>query len=141
MQTPSAHLAGAALALILLAPSRASSQSAPNVPVDSAKTTLEYRGLYQRGFEQSWFMPCGAPRDDSTWWITFTDAAMHQRDSLLATVTAPRTNGLAVRLKGTVGRKMPAGMMGHGTRYFLVTSVDEVYPVPSEGACATKLRS
>ncbi|MEO7455010.1 MAG: hypothetical protein ABIY52_02030, partial [Gemmatimonadaceae bacterium] len=109
------RLAAASVALTILgAPARAQSTSAASL--DSAKTTREYRGAYQRGFEQSWFSACGAQRDDAMWWVTLSDDAMRQRDSLLATVTAPKTTGIAVRWKGTVGAKMPAGMMGRGTR-------------------------
>jgi hypothetical protein len=124
-----------ALTLALAAPRRAGAQS------DSAKVIREYRGTYQRGFEHSWFSACGAPRDDSMWWVTLTDEAMRQRDSLLAKVTAPKTNGLAVRWKGTVGARMPAGTAGRGTRYMLVTSIEEIWPLPSEGACANRIAS
>ena len=127
------------LALALIAPLGAHAQSA--TPADSAKTVREYRGTYQRGFEQSWFSPCGAPRDDNMWWVTLSDDALRQRDSLLAAVSAPKTNGLAVRWKGTVGPKMPAGMMGRGTRYIYVTAIEEIWPLPDEGACSTPIRT
>ena len=126
-------------ALTLLAPVTVRAQS--DAASDSAKTVREYRGTYQRGFEQSWFSPCGAPRDDNMWWVTLSDDAMRQRDSLLATITSPRTNGLAVRWKGTVGAKMPAGMMGRGTRYIYVTAIEEIWPLPSEGACRATIRT
>lgn len=126
------------LGLTLATASHASAQSDGN---DSSKVTREYRGTYQRGFEQSWFSPCGAPRGDNMWWVTLSDDAVRQRDSLLATITSPKTNGLAVRWKATVGAKMPAGMMGRGTRYIYVTAIEEIWPLPSEGACSTSIRS
>ena len=96
----------------------------------------EYRGAYQRGFEQSWFAPCDAPADDKLWWVTLTDQALRQRDSLLATIKGPATTGLAVRWRGTISQRMPSGHMGRGTRYMLVTSVLDVRPLPDAGACA-----
>ena len=128
----------AALALVAIAASSARAQTAES---DSAKTVREYRGTYQRSFEESWFRPCGATRGDDTWWVTLTDDALRQRDSLLATITSPKTGGLAVRWKATVGAKMPAGMAGRGTRYMLVTSIEEIWPLPSEGACRSPIRT
>ncbi len=99
-------------------------------------TIREYRGAYQRGFEQSWFASCGAPPDDRQWWVTLTDQALAERDSILATI--PKlgpTDGLYVRWKARVGAKMPAGMMGRGTRYMLVTEVLEVRPTPGGDPC------
>ena len=101
-------------------------------------TTSEYLGAYQRGFEQSWFIPCDAAKDDNTWWVTLTDDALRQRDSILATITAPTTNGLAVRWRGTISPRMPAGHMGHGTRYLLVTKIIDIRPLPEAGACGQK---
>ena len=101
----------------------------------------EYRGAYTRGFEASWFVPCDAARDDALWWVTLTEDARLQRDSLLKAVTRPATGALAVRWRGTISERMPAGQMGRGTRYMLVHEVLEVRPLPSEGACGAVSRT
>ena len=110
-------------------------------PARRDSTIKEYRGAYQRGFEQSWFVPCEGPMDDRMWWVTLTDDALLQRDSLLAKINKDPTNGLAVRWRASVSPRMPAGMMGHGTRYMLVTEIIEVKPLPSGGACQAVERS
>lgn len=105
-------------------------------PAERDSTIREYRGAYQRGFEQSWFASCGAPADDRQWWVTLTDQALAERDSILAKI--PRvgpTDGLYVRWKGRVSTRMPAGMMGRGTRYILVTEVLEIKPTPGGDPC------
>lgn len=129
-----------AIAAVLCMAPEARSQSAPPAASSTARDLLtrEYHGAYQRGFEQSWFAPCDAPLDDKLWWVTLTDQALLQRDSLLAKITRAPTDGLAVRWRATVGPRMPAGMMGRGTRYMLVTEIIEVKPLPSEGACAAR---
>ena len=133
------RFATAFAALLCTAPETRSQPAPPtasSIPRDTV--TREYRGAYQRGFEQSWFAPCDAPLDDKLWWVTLTDQALLQRDSLLAKITKAPTGGLAVRWRATVGPRMPAGMMGRGTRYMLVTEIIEVKPLPSEGACAVR---
>lgn len=101
----------------------------------------EYRGAYTRGFEASWFSPCGAPFDDALWWVTLTEDARLQRDSLLKLQTRPASGALAVRWRGTISAPMPAGQMGRGTRYMLVTEVIDVRPLPPEGACPPGARA
>ena len=127
----------AVAAALAFSASPASAQlRAPAPPHDT--TTSEYLGAYQRGFEQSWFIPCESASDDKTWWVTLTDDALRQRDSILATITAPTTNGLAVRWRGTISPRMPAGHMGYGTRYLLVTRIIDIRPLPYAGACGQK---
>ena len=144
MPTPHLKLLVASVtALVLGSPSLAAAQLAPN-PVPPARkdsVVKEYRGAYQHGFEHSWFVPCDGPADDRMWWVTLTDQALIQRDSLLAKITREPTNGLAVRWRATVGPRMPAGMMGYGTRYMLVTEIIEVRPLPAAGACQAIERS
>lgn len=138
MPTPRLQLLVVSATLLVLGSARpATAQLAPPAapPVRRDSTIQEYRGAYQRGFEQSWFVPCDGPMDDRMWWVTLTDEALLQRDSLLAKISKDPTNGLAVRWRATVGPRMPAGMMGHGTRYMLVTEVIEVKPLPRGGAC------
>jgi hypothetical protein len=131
------RLALSACVALAAAASPASAQlRAPAPPRDT--TTTEYLGAYQRGFEQSWFFPCESAADDKTWWVTLTDDALRQRDSMLATITAPVTNGLAVRWRGTISQRMPAGHMGHGTRYLLVSKIIDMRPLPDAGACGLK---
>jgi hypothetical protein len=109
--------------------------SASVIARDTAALVREYRGSYTSGFEMSWFEPCDAPLDDRMWWVTLTGEALEQRDSLLAKITRPKTSGLAVRWRGTISPRMPAGHMGRGTRYMLVTEILDIRPLPSEGAC------
>jgi hypothetical protein len=117
----------------------AASALAPIAPGDTL--VREYRGAYTRGFEASWFAPCDAPMDDALWWVTLTPDALRQRDSLLKALTSPPTSALAVRWRGTASPRMQAGHMGRGTRYFLVTQVLEVRPLPPEGACMPTARA
>ena len=110
--------------------------SAQAGPAQRDSTIREYRGAYQRGFEQSWFASCGAPSDDRQWWVTLTDQALAERDSILATI--PKlgpTDGLYIRWKARVSTRMPAGMMGRGTRYILVTEVLEIRPTEGGDPC------
>jgi len=104
--------------------------------VARADSVREYRGTYVTGFEVSWFRPCEAERGDDRWWVTLTDGALRQRDSLAKRLTGqPRS--VFVRWRGTVGPKMPtgAGHMGLGSRYLLVTEILELRPV-EEAGCA-----
>jgi len=96
---------------------------ADTVPV-RADTVREYRGLYETGFEVSWFHPCDAPPGDDTWWVTLTNDALRQRDSLAKALTG-QPSAVLVRWRATVSPKMPAGAghMGRGSRYMLVTEV------------------
>jgi len=115
-----------AAGLAAFAPVRhASSATSAAVPVRApADTVREYRGLYETGFEVSWFHPCGAPAGDDSWWVTLSNDALRQRDSLTKRL-AGQPRRLYVRWRGTVGPKMPAGAghMGRGSRYMLVTEV------------------
>ena len=127
------------------APVATSAPETASAPVTSPPTPLpatptpgiehEFRGSYTRGFEASWFAPCDAPMDDALWWVTLTEDARLQRDSLLKALTEPATGALAVRWRGTISSRMPAGQMGRGTRYLLVTRIVELRPLPSAGAC------
>ncbi|MDQ2665300.1 MAG: hypothetical protein M3Z05_04750 [Gemmatimonadota bacterium] len=132
-----------ALSLAILVPllltHRAGAQSAPTV---RDTTIREFRGAYQRGFEQSWFAACGAASDDRQWWVTLTDQALAERDSILATLPRIKpSDGLYVRWKGRVGKRMPAGMMGIGTRYVLVTEVLEIRATPGGDPCSLERSS
>jgi hypothetical protein len=112
-----------------------------SAPSPDRAAPREFRGAYTRGFEASWFAPCDAPIDDALWWVTLTEDARLQRDSLLKALTTRATGALAVRWKGTISARMPAGQMGRGTRYLLVTQILEVRPLPGEGACAPRSRT
>lgn len=117
------------------------SSSSGALTPDTARAEREYRGSYTRGLEASWFAPCDAPRYDALWWVTLTEPARLQRDSLLRAVSQPATGALAVRWRGTISTRMPAGHMGRGTRYMLVTEVIEVRPLTGMGMCASPGRS
>jgi hypothetical protein len=112
--------------LAALAPARRTSSviTAERPALAGADTVGEYRGLYETGFEVSWFHPCGAPSGDDSWWVTLSNDALRQRDSLAKSLTG-QPRALYVRWRGTVSPKMPAGAghMGRGSRYMLVTEV------------------
>lgn len=99
-------------------------------------TVREYRGMYATGFEISWFRPCDAERGDDMWWVTLTNDALRQRDSLAKRLTG-QPQSVFVRWRGTISPKMPAGTghMGRGSRYMLVTEVLELRPA-EEAGCA-----
>jgi hypothetical protein len=103
----------------------------------SADTVREYRGIYETGFEVSWFHPCGAPSGDDSWWVTLGSDALRQRDSLAKSLTG-QPRALYVRWRGTVSQKMPggAGHMGRGSRYMLVTEVLQLRAA-EEGGCSS----
>ncbi len=103
-----------------------------------ADTVQEYRGLYETGFEVSWFHPCGAPAGDDSWWVTLSNDALRQRDSLAKSIEG-KPRALYVRWRGTVSPKMPAGAghMGRGSRYMLVTEVLQLRASDESGCTAT----
>ena len=132
--------AAAFVALLGIVPEAKSQSTAPVGSAPARDTvTREYRGAYQRGFEQSWFASCDAPSGDKLWWVTLTDQALLERDSLLAKVSNAPAGELFVRVRATVGPRMPAGMMGRGTRYMLVTEIIEVKQLPSDGGCGIRV--
>jgi hypothetical protein len=107
-----------------------------SIPEASARgEEREYRGAYTRGFEASWFAPCDAPLGDRQWWVTLTEPARLQRDSLLRALSAEPTGALAVRWRGRISERMRAGHLGAGSRYMLVTEVLEVRPLVGGGFC------
>ena len=124
------HPAGSAAGAL-----RTTRAHADTVRADSVR---EYRGLYETGFEVSWFHPCGAPTGDDSWWVTLSNDALRQRDSLAKPLTGqPRV--LYVRWRGTVSPKMPAGTghMGRGSRYMLVTEVLQLRASDESGCTST----
>ena len=129
-----------AAGLAAVAPTRRTGEPAsPTPPVVARPDTLrEYRGLYETGFEVSWFHPCGAPAGDDSWWVTLSNDALRQRDSLSKSLTGqPRV--LYVRWRGTVSPKMPAGAghMGRGSRYLLVTEILQLRASDESGCTST----
>jgi hypothetical protein len=138
---PLALAAGlAAFELARPAGSAAGTMRAMRAFVDTvrADTVREYRGLYETGFEVSWFHPCGAPSGDDRWWVTLSNDALRQRDSLAKPISGqPRV--LYVRWRGTVSPKMPAGAghMGRGSRYLLVTEVLQLRASDESGCTST----
>jgi hypothetical protein len=107
-----------------------------------ADTVREYRGTYETGFEVSWFHPCDAPAGDDVWWVTLTNHALRQRDSLAAKLPAPPADhrgAVFVRWRGTTSEKMPmgAGHMGRGTRYMLVREILDIRPATGAGCSTT----
>ena len=106
------------------APTTRPGDQPPPAPRDSVR---EYRGVYETGFEVSWFRPCDAPAGDDRWWVTLTDPALRQRDSLARALPgAPRA--VFVRWRGATSARMPlgAGHMGRGSRYLLVSEILEL---------------
>ena len=114
---------------------------AETAPLTPPGIVREFRGAYTRGFEASWFVPCDAPMGDGLWWVTLTEDARLERDSMLAKLNVAPTGALAVRWSGTISERMRAGHLGRGTRYMLVTRIHEVRPLPSDGACGVWSRS
>jgi hypothetical protein len=120
----------------------AAADTTTRIPADSVR---EFRGLYETGFEVSWFHPCDAPRGDDVWWVTLTDHALQQRDSLAAKLTPQGSSqgvmqgAVFVRWRGTTSAKMPmgAGHMGRGTRYMLVHEVLDLRPATGAGCSST----
>src|SRR5829696_2627058 len=100
-----------------------------------ADTAREHRGVYETGFEVSWFRPCGAPSGDDLWWVTLSDSALRQRDSLAKKLSG-QPRAVFVRWRGTTSAKMPAGHMGRGSRYLLVTEILELRSADEVG-CST----
>src|SRR5678815_1115690 len=115
------------------------SPTAAALPVRVHPDTVgEYRGLYETGFEVSWFHACGAPPGDDSWWVTLSNDALRQRDSLTKSL-AGQPRRLYVRWRATVGPKMPAGAghMGRGSRYMLVTEVLQLRASDESGCTST----
>ena len=110
-----------------VAPQAPPAQGLADTVTVRSDSVREYRGLYETGFEVSWFHACDAQPGDDSWWVTLTNEALEQRDSLTKALTGhPRR--LFVRWRGTVSPKMPmgAGHMGRGSRYMLVSQVISV---------------
>ena len=111
----------------------------------AADSVREHRGLYEFGFEVSWFHPCDAPKGDDVWWVTLTDDALRQRDSLAAKLTPQGAaqgvsqGAVFVRWRGTMSAKLPmgAGHMGRGSRYMLVHEILDLRPASGAGCSAT----
>ena len=114
------------------------SRASVALPARGDSAVKEYRGAFSSGFEVSWFEPCDAPGGDNLWWVTLSEEARLQRDSLLKRLTVRPTRGLAVQWLATLSPKMPmgAGQMGRGSRYMLVTRILALRPLDeSVGAC------
>jgi hypothetical protein len=102
-----------------------------------ADTARELRGTYETGFEVSWFHPCGAQTGDDLWWVTLSDAALRQRDSLAKKLTG-QPRAVFVRWRGTTSDKIAlgAGHMGRGSRYVFVTEILELRSAEEAGCTA-----
>lgn len=115
------------------------------MPAAGDTTVREYRGSYSSGYEISWFHPCDAPFDDALWWVTLTEEARLQRDSLMKLFPVRPRNGLAVVWRATVSPKLAlgAGHMARGTRYMLVTRIISMRALDEsgQGACAPVSRT
>lgn len=127
--------------LAVLAPSHRSAAGTPAAPRPAAPaaadTVREYRGIYETGFEVSWFHPCDAPAGDDRWWVTLSHDALRQRDSLARSLKG-KPRAVYVRWRATVSQKLPggAGHMGRGSRYMLVTKVLQLRAA-DEGGCTS----
>jgi hypothetical protein len=137
MRLPLNVFVAGTIAIGSLSPRDGSIERAALGATATADTVREYRGLYEAGFEMSWFHPCDAPAGDDTWWVTLTDVALRQRDSLAAKLRGTPGGAVFVRWRGTTSMKMQAGHMGRGSRYMLVHEVLELKPATEAGCTST----
>jgi hypothetical protein len=118
------------LAAAVAAPAAALARAAGEPPLP------EYHGHYSWGFEVSRFVACGSPADDRPWWVTLSDRALAQRDSVVATLPGPAPARVYVRWRGVAGGRLPsAGHMGRSRRYFAAGEIVELR-LPRSGDCA-----
>ncbi|HEY0970334.1 MAG TPA: hypothetical protein VGE02_05090 [Gemmatimonadales bacterium] len=96
--------------------------------------TRDVSGHYTGGRGGSWFRPCGIASTDSAWWVTFTDRAVVQRDSLRSVGALPDGERRFVRWLGAVTEGGEVGPRGRGAPALLVREILDVRP-PSSGDC------
>jgi hypothetical protein len=82
----------------------------------------------------TWFVPCGSAAADSAW-VTFTDGAVGQRDSLTRAGGLVNGTRYFVRLRAAVTQGGEIGPRGPGAPAYLVREILVVRP-PSSSDCA-----
>lgn len=96
--------------------------------------TRDVTGHYTGSRGQSWFRPCGLAPSDSAWWVTFTDRAVIQRDSLRRAGALPDGERRFVRWLAAVTESGRVGPRGPGAPALLVREIIDVRP-PTAGDC------
>ena len=80
-------------------------------------SVAEFRGRYTPGFEVSRFIACGTDASDQPWWVILSEAALRQRDSLIAVLPDSVSAGeVFVRWRAAAGAQEPAGHQ-HGASH------------------------
>lgn len=82
----------------------------------------------------TWFVPCGIAAADSAW-VTFTDGAVAQRDSLTRAGGLVAGTRYFVRLRAAVTEGGEIGPRGVGAPAYLVREILVIRP-PSPSDCA-----
>ena len=96
--------------------------------------TREVTGHLTGGRDANWFRPCVLAPADSAWWVTFTDRAVVQRDTLRRSGRLPDGQSRFVRWLAAVTRGGEVGPRGPGAPALLVRDILEVR-VPGPGDC------
>lgn len=90
-----------------------------------AARTHVVEGIYQRGFESEQFFACGRPADDSPWWVSLSERARTQWDSLSQGL---RPVGLYAKVRGSLTERGQFGHLGLSTRILRVAEFVELRP-------------
>ena len=82
----------------------------------------EFAGHYTKAPSASWFVACGAAAADSSW-VTFTDRAVAQRDSIARTGLLADGQRHFVRWRAAVTERGEVGPRGPGVPALLVREI------------------
>lgn len=134
MRRPHA-LALTAVATLATLATLAASACAARRPDLAQLPARELAGHYAGGTAGSWFRRCGAAPADSAWWVTFTERAVAQRDSLQRAGALPPGERRFVRWRAAVTEGGEVGPRGPGVPALLVREILVVRP-PAAGDCA-----
>jgi hypothetical protein len=93
----------------------------------------EHAGHYTFGASSSWFWACGAAAADSSW-VTFTDRAVAQRDSIQRTGALSTGERYFVRWRAAVTSGGEVGPRGPGVPALLVREILVLRPAAA-GDC------
>lgn len=102
-------------------------------PSLDALPSAEYAGHLTHTTSGNWFVPCGLPAADSAW-VTFTDAAAAQYDSLTRTGMLTAGSRRYVHWLAAVTENGEVGPRGPGKPAYLVREVRVLRPA-APGDC------